>query len=198
MSEIESLSRLMDQVLGNTKAAIHEDEEEITDIEAETDYRDDADTDTGADDIGTDDFEEPVDGTEPTDEPTDTEEEVDVNTREGFFVDVTDEKPTAEGQYLVVVAGGEDEPDRFVLASYSPEDDTFSADGETVEVKYWEPLPTMPGAEEETDFDDSDFDTDDTEADADEVTDDIEDIEDDEEDLADDVDDLEDDVEDND
>lgn len=197
MSDIESLSKLMEQVLQGNKAAIHEDDD------AEPDFRDDATpADTGVDDIDNDDFEQPVDDTEPAADAETTddaeEEEVDVNTREGFFVDVTEETPTAEGQYLAVVAGGEDEPDRFVLVNYSPEDDTFSADGETVEVKYWEPLPTMPGAEEETEFDDSDFDTDDTEADADEVTDDIEDIEDDEEDLADDVDDLEDDVEDND
>ena len=190
MSDIESLSKLMEQVLKGNEAAIHEDDD------AEPDFRDDATpADTGADDIETDDFEQPVDDTEPAAEPAGDaeEEEVDVNTREGFFVDVTEETPTAEGQYLVVVAGGEDEPDKFVLATYSPEDDTFSADGETVEVKYWEPLPTMPGAEEETEFDDSDFDSE--EPDEDSIEDDIEDIDSDEEELADDIDDLEDDEE---
>ena len=198
MNDIESLSKLMEQVAKGNLTAMKEESDEYADYE---DYDDDieatrtddaAPEDSGADDIGTDDLDKPLD--QESDDFEDSEE--DTNTREGYFVDITDESPAAAGQYLVVVAGEEDTPDHFALATYSPEDDTFSVDGETAEVKYWEPLPTIPGADDfEADDEFSDSDADKT-ADEEDIEDDAEDIENDEEDLASDEEDLEDDIDD--
>lgn len=188
----------MEQVAKGNLTAMKEESDEYADYE---DYDDDieatrtddaAPEDSGADDIGTDDLDKPLD--QESDDFEDSEE--DTNTREGYFVDITDESPAAAGQYLVVVAGEEDTPDHFALATYSPEDDTFSVDGETAEVKYWEPLPTIPGADDfEADDEFSDSDADKT-ADEEDIEDDAEDIENDEEDLASDEEDLEDDIDD--
>lgn len=170
----------MEQVTSGNYARIKEDiEDDIRDYDddfddvEDTNLRDDddiedtyADTDVEGDDIEPSDLEEPI---EPE---AGEEEEIPSNTREGFFVDVTEESPTEAGQYLVVVAGTEDGEDRFALATYSPEDDTFSVDGETAEVKYWEPLPVIPGADIEDDFEDDDFkDSDTADTDADDTSD---------------------------
>jgi len=81
------------------------------------------------------------------------DEEDDGSTRVGYFRDIEEEKPEVLGLYLVVSAG------KFSLATWSPEDETFSDDDGVVDATYWEPLPMLPDAEEDDieDMDVEDF-----------------------------------------
>ena len=66
------------------------------------------------------------------------DEGVDDTSRVGYFREFDDVSPTAPGQYLVVSDG------KFELATWSPEDETFTGDDGVVDVDYWEPLPLLP------------------------------------------------------
>lgn len=81
------------------------------------------------------------------------DEEDDGTSRVGYFRETEEEKPESPGLYLVVSGG------KFSLATWSPEDETFSDDDGVVDATYWEPLPMLPDAEEDDieDMDVEDF-----------------------------------------
>lgn len=107
------------------------------DFQADVPFEDDIDpTEPIPGEMDVEDFED-FEDEDFEDEDFEDEGEDDTS-RVGYFREFDDVSPTAPGQYLVVSDG------KFELATWSPEDETFTGDDGVVDVDYWEPLPLLP------------------------------------------------------
>jgi len=139
---ISRLSSLVDAGIrkGRGRRMYEEDDDlenrfDDDDFQADIPFEDDIDpAEPLAGEMDVEDFEDFEDF-----EDEDFEDEgVDDTSRVGYFREFDDVSPTAPGQYLVVSDG------KFELATWSPEDETFTGDDGVVDVDYWEPLPLLP------------------------------------------------------
>lgn len=144
---ISRLSSLVDAGIrkGRGRRMYEEDDDlenrfDDDDFQADIPFEDDIDpAEPLAGEMDVEDFEDFEDFEDEDFEEEDFEDEgVDDTSRVGYFREFDDVSPTAPGQYLVVSDG------KFELATWSPEDETFTGDDGVVDVDYWEPLPLLP------------------------------------------------------
>ena len=154
---ISRLSSLVDAGIrkGRGRRMYEEDDDlenrfDDDDFQADIPFEDDIDpAEPLAGEMDVEDFED-FEDEDFEDEDFEDEGEDDTS-RVGYFREFDDVSPTAPGQYLVVSDG------KFELATWSPEDGTFTGDDGVIDVDYWEPLPLLPedsfddeGGEEDT------------------------------------------------